>query len=151
MGGCAFTKPGGERCGAAAMRGYSTCYGHRPDLAEERRLNASKGGRAGGRGRSDRFPTTETQDLKRQLEDLAKDVLEGSVDRGDATVVTQIINTRARLIELERRQADLITPEDLAEQMRLVVDIIRRHMPDRAAFEAFHEDLNEFFANWSQN
>ena len=26
---CAFIKPGGERCGATAMRGYDTCYGHR--------------------------------------------------------------------------------------------------------------------------
>ncbi|PLS87794.1 MAG: hypothetical protein CYG60_00065, partial [Actinobacteria bacterium] len=34
---------------------------------------------------------------------LAEDVLEGRVDRGDATVVNQILNTRARLIEVERK------------------------------------------------
>jgi hypothetical protein len=40
---CAFIKPGGDRCGSIAMKGYDTCYGHRPDLADERRRNASKG------------------------------------------------------------------------------------------------------------
>ena len=48
---CAFIKPGGDRCGARAMKGYETCYGHRPDLAEERKRNASRGGKRGGRER----------------------------------------------------------------------------------------------------
>ncbi len=51
---CAFTKPGGQRCKAAAMKGYDTCYGHREDLADVRRANASKGGKSGGRGRGGR-------------------------------------------------------------------------------------------------
>jgi hypothetical protein len=45
------------------MKGYPTCYGHRPDLAEERRRNASKGGKRGGRGRSQ----TELTDIKTRL------------------------------------------------------------------------------------
>ncbi|PLS84749.1 MAG: hypothetical protein CYG60_16295 [Actinobacteria bacterium] len=38
-----------------------------------------------------------------ELENLARDVLAGEVDRGNAVVVNQILNTRARLIELERK------------------------------------------------
>ena len=112
---CAFIKPGGDRCGATAMKGYSTCYGHRPDLADERKRNASRGGRAGGRGR----PSSDLAPLKRRLEDLAEDVLEGNVERGNAAVASQIYNVLLRAVsvemkvkeqqELEERLAELET------------------------------------------
>src|SRR5215204_4962375 len=76
---CAYIKPGGERCGSIAMKGYQHCYGHRPDLADERRRNASKGGRSGGRGRR----SGELTEVKILLADL--------------------INTRLRAIEVERK------------------------------------------------
>jgi hypothetical protein len=47
--------------------------------------------------------TGEVAELKKQLKDLAAGVLEGKVERGAAAVVNQIVNTRARLLELERR------------------------------------------------
>jgi hypothetical protein len=40
---------------------------------------------------------------KAQLKKLAADVLSGEVDRGAATAVNQIINSQARLLELERK------------------------------------------------
>ena len=79
------------------MKGYSTCYGHRPDLADERKRNAARGGRAGGRGR----PSSDLAALKRRLEDLAEDVLEGKADRGNAAVAGQIYNTLIRAIGME--------------------------------------------------
>jgi hypothetical protein len=45
----------------------------------------------------------EIADLKRQLWNLAAGVLAGEVGRGEAAVVNQILNTRARLLEIERR------------------------------------------------
>jgi hypothetical protein len=45
----------------------------------------------------------EIVDLKKQLANLATDVLDGKVERGTAAVVNQIINTRARLLEVERK------------------------------------------------
>ena len=57
---------------------------------------ASKAGSSKGGG-------TEIADLKKQLRDLASDVLSGEVGRGEAAVVNQILNTRARLIEVERK------------------------------------------------
>jgi hypothetical protein len=45
-------------------------------------------------------PSREIVELKKQLKDLATGVLDGEVERGAAAVVNQIINTRARLLEL---------------------------------------------------
>lgn len=71
------------------------CYQHDPSRAEERRRNASRGGRMRGSG--------EMAELKKQLKDLAAGVLDGEVERSAAAVVNQIINSRARLLELEPR------------------------------------------------
>jgi|SRR5215211_1756169 len=102
MGRCAYIKPGGQRCGSIAMKGYDTCYGHRPDLAEERRRNAAKGGRSGGRGRS---ASGELSALKDLLSDLTERVLasEAGLETGRAAVANQLVNTRLRAIELERK------------------------------------------------
>jgi hypothetical protein len=57
---------------------------------------ASRAGSSKGGG-------SEIADLKAQLKKLASDVLSGEVARSDAAVVNQVLNTRARLIELERK------------------------------------------------
>jgi len=104
---CAFIKPGGDRCGSIAMKGYDTCYGHRPDLADERQRNASKGGKRGGRGR----PQAELADIKRRLSDLADDVLQGRQDKGVAAVASQVLNVYLRAISVElkaKEQAELL-------------------------------------------
>jgi len=56
----------------------------------------------------------ELRGLKKQLEDLFGEVLEGRRDKGVAVVVNQILNTRARLIELERK---LKETEELEERI----------------------------------
>jgi hypothetical protein len=96
---CSFIKPGGERCGARAMGGYPTCYGHRSDLADERRRNTSKGGKAGGQGR----PASELAGVKAQLQEMADKVLSGTLDRGDAAVAGQLLNIKLRALETERK------------------------------------------------
>lgn len=92
---CAGTKRNGERCTATVEPPQRYCWWHDPANAGERRRAASKGGRG--------KPSREIRDLKKQLEDLAAGVLDGTVERGNAAVVNQVINTRARLIELERK------------------------------------------------
>ena len=81
------------------MRDNQWCYVHNPALTEQRQRNNRKGGHRGGRGR----PISEIADLKNQLEDLAAGVLDETVERANAAVVNQILNTQARLIELERK------------------------------------------------
>jgi hypothetical protein len=89
------------------------CWAHDPKNAEKRRRGQSRGGRG--------KPTTEIRALKTQLEDLAASVLAGTVDRGNAVVVNQILNTRARLIELERKareEEELVARIEQLEQVR---------------------------------
>jgi hypothetical protein len=97
--------------------------GPRPKNVEKRRRGASRGGKG--------KPSTEIRDLKRQLEDLVEDVLEGRVDRGDGAVVNQIINTRARLIELERKIKE--TEELEARLAELEEALQRQRRVDRGA------------------
>src|SRR5215210_1938184 len=106
---CAGTKRNGERCTATVEPPQTYCWWHDPANAEARRRAASKGGRS--------KPSREIKDLKEQLEDLAAGVLDGTVERGNAVVVNQILNTRARLIELERKVKETDELEERIEQL----------------------------------
>jgi hypothetical protein len=92
---CAAIKPDGARCERIGTTEQEYCYSHDPGRQAERRRNAAHGGKVKASG--------ETPELKAQLRKLASDVLSGEVDRGAAVAVNQIINSLARLIELERR------------------------------------------------
>lgn len=48
-------------------------------------------------------PSRELSSLKAQLQDITTDVLSGELETGRAAVANQLINTRLRAIELERR------------------------------------------------
>ena len=90
---CAGTKRNGERCTATVELPQRYCWWHDPANAEERRRAASKGGRS--------KPSRELVDIKRRLSELADDVLEGRVERGDGAVVSQILNVYLRAISVE--------------------------------------------------
>lgn len=123
------------------MQGYEHCYGHRPDLVQERRRNASKGGKSGGRGR----PRTETNALKKEIRSVIGGVLAGSIPQGRGAVILQGFNTLLRVHELERRQGtpdlDVLSPEEVRRQMRMVFDLLRHHLPPEQ-LRAFSDDLN---------
>ena len=92
---CAGIKRDGGRCTVIVAPPDTYCYQHDPSRSEERKRNASKGGKSRG-------APSEIADLKHQLKGLADGVLSSKIERADA-VVNQILNTRARLIELERK------------------------------------------------
>ena len=81
------------------MNGYPVCYGHRPDLADERKRNASRGGKAGGRGR----PSSDLAALHNLLEDLIGRVVGGGLEPYPAAVAGQLVGVRLRLLEFERK------------------------------------------------
>jgi hypothetical protein len=106
---CLGFKQNGVQCTATVEPPLRYCWWHDPANADKRRRSASKAARS--------KPSREIRDLKKQLEDLAKDVLAGRVDRGNAVVVNQILNTRARLIELERKVKETEELEERLERL----------------------------------
>lgn len=95
MAGCSAIKPNGERCKALAAAGKQWCAFHDPTRKEARKRAASKG----GKGKASR----ELPAIKARLEDLTEQVLAGELETGRAAVANQLINTRLRAVELERK------------------------------------------------
>ncbi|MBA2712412.1 MAG: hypothetical protein H0U55_02510 [Rubrobacteraceae bacterium] len=123
---CAGFKPDDSPCEriVPASRGY--CYSHDPDRADERRRNASRAGKRGGRGR----PAAELSALKRRLEELAEDVLEGRKNRQDAAVAGQLLNyaIRAVSVTLRARESEELEAklEELSEAFEQQQEARRR-------------------------
>src|SRR5687767_14040545 len=99
---CAGITAAGDRCKAEAMPEAEWCWNHHPDYEQARRRRASKGGKRGGRGR----PQQETEAIKVLLEDLTERVLSGELPTGPAAVANQLVNTRLRAIEQERKNKE---------------------------------------------
>jgi hypothetical protein len=92
---CRATKADGEPCTLAANGPQGLCWAHDPANREKRRRMASKAARS--------KPSRELAGLKAQLVDLTQDVLAGEIETARAAVANQLINTRLRTIELERK------------------------------------------------
>jgi len=90
---CASITRNGARCKGVAIDGSDYCYAHSPKYAEERRRQASKGGRRGGRGRGS---SRELLGLKAQLQDLTDRVLAGELDRADAGGLRAAVKCQAK-------------------------------------------------------
>lgn len=88
---CTFTKRNGDECRGVAVGPLGGCYQHDPSYELDRKRDAQRNGKRGGRGR----PNPSTADLHRlqsRFEDLAEQVLAGTVDRADAAVAAQCLN-----------------------------------------------------------
>ena len=99
---CAATKPNGERCERIVGPSQTYCHAHDPRHAERRRRAAAKAGRS--------TPNPEIKEVKGLLKKLTEGVLAGELQTSPAAVANQLINTRLRAIELERRWREV---EDL--------------------------------------
>ncbi len=95
---CAGIKRDGGRCTAIVEPPQTHCYQHDPDRADERRRNASRAARS--------RPSREIVGVKAQLQELTRDVLAGDLETGRAAVANQLINTRLRAIEQERKNKE---------------------------------------------
>lgn len=118
---CAANKPNGARCKVRAMKGSRWCYNHDPATEAQRKRNAAKGGRTGGRGRPS--STNEVVELRQKLRQLAEDTLNGRIEVNVAAVVNQIYNTQLRAVQQQRRNLET---EELAEQ---VGELLERTQP----------------------
>jgi hypothetical protein len=100
---CPGIKRDGSRCTVTVDSPQTYCWWHDPANAEERKRAAARGGKRAGRGR----PLAELAQIKELLKDLTERVLgqEGTepLETGQAAVANQLINTRLRAIEQERK------------------------------------------------
>jgi hypothetical protein len=110
---CSGERADGRPCKAQAIADSQWCFNHHPEYELARRRRASKGGKLGGRGRT-QPGSLDLARLQRQFESLASRVLSGEVDRGDAAVVAQLLNgaracvaTSAKVRELEEVESRL--------------------------------------------
>ncbi len=124
MSSCSGIRADGGRCRAQAMRKSEWCVGHDPDKADARRRRASKGGKAGGRGR----PQRELVDIKRRLSDLADGVLTGEVDKGVAAVASQVLNVFLRAVSVELKAKEQL---ELIERMEVLESALQDRPTDR--------------------
>ncbi len=136
---CGGSKADGTPCERIVGASQTYCFAHDPGRAGERRRNASKA----GRGR----PNREIVDLKVLLSDLTDRVLAGELETGRAAVANQLINTRLRAQEQERRQEEAggrnLTPQELESFVATVVDIVGHHVPPER-LRSVVEELGSF-------
>jgi hypothetical protein len=92
---CAGIKRDGSRCTATVEPPQTYCWWHDPANAEARRRSASKAARS--------KPSRELVSIKTLCEDLTQQVLSGELETSRAAVANQLINTRLRAVELERK------------------------------------------------
>jgi hypothetical protein len=100
---CSGITQAGTACKGTPIDGSQWCYVHHPDHTAERRRHGAKGGKRGGRGRTNHELTA----IKELLKDLTNRVLQTEgyepINRGAAAIANQLINTRLRAIEQERK------------------------------------------------
>jgi hypothetical protein len=110
---CPAIKSDGERCKGIVGTGSDYCPPHDPARKGARRRAASKAARS--------KPDAGLKGVKNQLQDLADRVLSGDLERGDAAVVSQVLNVKLRAHELERKWKELGELEDRLEAIERVL------------------------------
>ena len=111
---CVGTKRDGGQCTTIVKPPQTHCYQHDPDRAAERKRNASRAARS--------KPNRELSSVKALLEDLTDRVLAGDVETGRAAVANQLINTRLRAIEQERKMRET---EELEERLEALEGVLK--------------------------
>ena len=92
---CSAIKRDGTRCTASVRPGDEWCWNHSPANADKRRRNASRAGKT--------RPSREITSIKAQLAEMVETVLSGTVSTAPYAVANQLLNTRLRAIEIERK------------------------------------------------
>ena len=92
---CTAKKRDGSPCTLPSNGSGGLCWAHDPKNAERRRRGQSRGGKG--------KPSREIAGIKSMLRDLAERVLAGEVETGRAAVANQLVNTRLRALEIERK------------------------------------------------
>lgn len=111
---CRASKANGEPCTLSANGPQGFCWAHDPANREKRRRMASRAARS--------KPNREIPAIKALLEDLTERVLSGDLETSRAAVANQLVNTRLRAIEQERKMREL---EELAERLEALEVVLK--------------------------
>ena len=103
---CRGVKRDGSRCTVAVNPPQFYCWWHAPENSAKRQKAAARGGK-GKAGRA-------TKELHTLLEDLTRRVIDGELETSRGAVANQLISTRIRLLEYERRLKEV---EELEERI----------------------------------
>ena len=114
MASCRATKANGEPCTLAATGPQGFCWAHDPANREKRSRMASRAAKS--------KPNRELSSIKTLLADLTERVLSGELATGQAAVANQLINTRLRAIELERKIRET---EELEERLEALEGVLK--------------------------
>ena len=106
---CSGFKRDGSRCTATVNPPQTRCWWHEPANAERRRRAASRGGK-GKAGKA-------LKQLHVLLEDLTNRVIDGELETSRGAVANQLIGTRIRLLEYQRRLKELEEFEERIEAL----------------------------------
>jgi hypothetical protein len=116
---CGFVKDDGRPCERIVKASQRYCYSHDPQRASERKRNAARGGRRGGRGR----PVVELAALRDENSDIRRRLLDGKLRPGVAAVAVQSINTDIRAVSAALKAHE---QEELAERLEALEDVLKR-------------------------
>src|SRR5215218_6493736 len=111
---CSGSKRDGSRCTATVNSPQTRCWWHDPANAERRRRAAARG----GKGKASRA----VKELHALLEDLTERVIGGNLETSRGAVANQLIGTRIRLFEYERRLKEL---EELEARLEAVEGVLK--------------------------
>jgi len=111
---CAAIKSDGSPCERIVGASQSFCYAHDPVYAARRSRDAARAGRS--------TPNGELKEVKAILKKLTQQVLSGELQTSSAAVANQLINTRLRAIELERKWKEI---EELEGRVAAVEGVLK--------------------------
>ena len=111
---CQASKRDGTPCTLPARSDNGTCWAHDPANAEKRRKVAKRAGKTKPRG--------ELAVVKRQLREIADDVISGKLETSKGSVAAQVLGVYLRAVEQERRQRQL-------EELEARITILEEHAP----------------------
>jgi LPS O-antigen subunit length determinant protein (WzzB/FepE family) len=117
---CRATKRDGAPCTLPSNGISGLCWAHDPANAERRRRGQSRGGK--------NKPGKELTTIKQRLSDLADDVLAGEVDRADAAVAGQLLNTVIRAVSVELKAREQL---ELIERLEALEETLARNKENR--------------------
>jgi|SRR5215211_241694 len=111
---CVAVKPDGSPCERIVGVSQSYCYAHHPANAERRSRDAARAGRSS--------PNGELKEVKGLLKKLTQQVLSGELQTSSAAVANQLLNTRLRALELERKWKEI---EELEGRLAAVEGVLK--------------------------